>query len=178
MCLVERSERLVDFMSNTNSDQGQASYEYGGYAAQQQPIYSANSQGETPQRGYPHTGYAPADVSGYQQQDTSQQQQQQMTSQQQQYYQPPFTTPIDVSPYERTSMGMKARHAGMLSYLFGWVTGLVVLLLERDNRFARFHAMQSVLFFGFLGILDRVLSWMPFGFDHSIDTVIGIVTIV
>src|SRR5579859_5459671 len=168
-------------MSNTNSEQGQASYEYGGYAAQQ-PIYPVNSQDEMPQSTYPHTGYASAGAPAYQQQEQytyqQKQQQQQSTSQQQQYYQPPFTTPIDVSPYERTSMGMKARHAGMLSYLFGWVTGLVVLLLERDNRFARFHAMQSVLFFGFLGILDRVLSWMPFGFDHSIDTVIGIVTIV
>ncbi|HLZ61019.1 MAG TPA: hypothetical protein VKR06_29055 [Ktedonosporobacter sp.] len=178
-------------MSNTNANQDQATYEYGGYAAQQ-PAYADNSPDEVPQSSYPHTAYAPADLPsysqeqpyGYQQPTQGGGQQQQYEYQQpplgaqQQYYQPPFTTPGDVSPFESTSMGMKARTAAMLGYLFGWATGLAVLLLERDNRFVRFHAMQSLLFFGSLSILDRVLSWMPFGLDHGIDTVVGIVMVV
>ena len=60
----------------------------------------------------------------------------------------------DVGPYESTSLGMRARTAGWLCYLFGWVTGLIFFLLERENRFVRFHAMQSLLFFGILSVLE------------------------
>ncbi len=61
-----------------------------------------------------------------------------------------------------TGMGMKARTAGWLSYLFGWVTGLIFFLLERENRFVRFHAAQSILFFGGLSIVQWLLSYLPF----------------
>jgi uncharacterized membrane protein len=83
----------------------------------------------------------------------------------QQYgYQQPYGAPQmgDVGPFDRTSLGMRARTAGLLCYLFGWVTGLIFLLLERDSRFVRFHAMQSILFFGTLSILEEVFSHLPF----------------
>ena len=84
---------------------------------------------------------------------------------QQQYdYQQPSSVlaPGEVGPFEMTSMGMKARTAGWLSYLFGWATGLLFLLLERENRFVRFHAMQSLLFFGALSILGTVFNYIPY----------------
>ncbi len=68
----------------------------------------------------------------------------------------------DVGPYEATSLGMRARTAGLLCYLFGWVSGLIFFLLERENRFVRFHAMQSLLFFGILSILEGIFSYLPF----------------
>ena len=68
----------------------------------------------------------------------------------------------DVGPYETTSLGMRARTAGLLCYLFGWVSGLIFFLLERENRFVRFHAMQSILFFGILSALEWVFSYLPF----------------
>jgi uncharacterized membrane protein len=74
--------------------------------------------------------------------------------------QTPYTG--DVGPYETTSLGMRARTAGLLCYLFGWVTGLIFFLLERENRFVRFHAMQSILFFGILSVLEGFFSYMPF----------------
>jgi uncharacterized membrane protein len=83
---------------------------------------------------------------------------------QQQYgYQPPYGAPQmgDVGPLDRTSLGMRARSAGLLCYLFGWVTGLIFFLLERESRFVRFHAMQSILFFGTLSILEGVFSRLP-----------------
>jgi uncharacterized membrane protein len=83
----------------------------------------------------------------------------------QQYgYQQPYGAPQmgDVGPFDRTALGMRARTAGWLCYLFGWVTGLIFLLLERDSRFVRFHAMQSILFFGTLSILEEVFSHLPF----------------
>ena len=46
----------------------------------------------------------------------------------------------------------------MLCYLVGWVTGLVFLLLEQDNRFVRFHALQSIVVFGTVTVISIVLS--------------------
>ncbi len=83
----------------------------------------------------------------------------------QQYgYQQPYGAPHmgDVGPFDRTSLGMRARTAGLLCYLFGWVTGLIFFLLERESRFVRFHAMQSILFFGILSVLEWVFSHLPF----------------
>ena len=56
-----------------------------------------------------------------------------------------------------TSMGMEPNVAAGLSYVLGWITGLVFFLMEKQNRFVRFHAMQSILFFGGLSILGIVL---------------------
>lgn len=59
-------------------------------------------------------------------------------------------------------MGMKVRTAGLLCYLFGWIGGLVFLFLEPRNRFIRFHAIQSILFFGAITILGWVFGFFPF----------------
>ncbi len=47
--------------------------------------------------------------------------------------------------------------AGMLCYLFGWVSGLVFLLLDR-RPFVRYHAAQSVALFATLSIALLVLG--------------------
>lgn len=38
--------------------------------------------------------------------------------------------------------------AGMLCYLFGWITGVIFLLLDpyKNDKFVRFHAFQSIFF--------------------------------
>lgn len=37
--------------------------------------------------------------------------------------------------------------AAMLAYSLGWLTGALFLVLEKNSRFVRFHAWQSVLTF-------------------------------
>jgi uncharacterized membrane protein len=44
-----------------------------------------------------------------------------------------------------TSTGRAANVAGLLSYILGPITGVLFLVLEKENRFVRFHAMQSVV---------------------------------
>jgi uncharacterized membrane protein len=51
---------------------------------------------------------------------------------------------------EPTSTGLDARLASVLCYAGWWVTGLVFLFAERQNRSVRFHAAQSLLVFGAL----------------------------
>lgn len=57
---------------------------------------------------------------------------------------------------------------GALAYALGPVSGLVVLLYRGEDRFVRFHALQSVIGGGLLvlaGGLLRLLSGLPvFGF--------------
>ncbi len=125
-----------------------------GQEAQQQPPTgsTADQQGLPPEQGG-YQQYTPP--GGYQP----------YTPGPQQYgYQQPYSASHmgDVGPYESTSLGMRARTAGWLCYLFGWVTGLIFFLLERENRFVRFHAMQSLLFFGILSVLEGVFSYVPF----------------
>jgi uncharacterized membrane protein len=47
-----------------------------------------------------------------------------------------------------SSTGLDPKIAAMLSYLVGWVTGLIFYVIERDNRYVRFHAMQSIIGLG------------------------------
>jgi uncharacterized membrane protein len=51
---------------------------------------------------------------------------------------------------------------GLLCYLGIWVTGIIFFILEQKNRWVRFHAAQSIVVFGGLGILNAILGWIPF----------------
>jgi uncharacterized membrane protein len=61
-----------------------------------------------------------------------------------------------------TSTGLNQNVAGLLCYLIGWITGLIFFLIEKENRFVRFHAMQSMITFGGLTILFMVIAYIPF----------------
>ena len=62
---------------------------------------------------------------------------------------------------EKTSTGLEANVAGLLCYVAGWISGLVFLLIEKDNKFVRFHAIQSIIVFGVLSVASIVLGWIP-----------------
>jgi uncharacterized membrane protein len=62
---------------------------------------------------------------------------------------------------EKTSTGLDANVAAALSYLVGFVTGLIFLLVEKDNKFVRFHAMQSTLVFAGIVAVDILLQIVP-----------------
>jgi uncharacterized membrane protein len=44
----------------------------------------------------------------------------------------------------KSSTGLDENVAGLLSYIT-WILGLIFFLIEKDSRFVRFHAMQSIL---------------------------------
>ncbi|KYH24078.1 hypothetical protein HAPAU_41570 [Halalkalicoccus paucihalophilus] len=54
--------------------------------------------------------------------------------------------------------GLDENVAGALSYLFGFVTGLIFFLIEKENDFVRFHAAQSMAFSGLLFVAYIALS--------------------
>ncbi len=63
---------------------------------------------------------------------------------------------------EKSSTGLDENVAGLLCYVLGWVSGLVFFLLEQENKFVRFHSIQSSLVFGVITVASIVLGWIPF----------------
>ncbi len=45
-----------------------------------------------------------------------------------------------------SSTNLDPRVAGLLCYLFGWIGGLIFLLIEKEDHTVRFHALQSIFF--------------------------------
>lgn len=66
-------------------------------------------------------------------------------------------------PREPSSTGLDAHVAAALAYLAGPFSGVLVLLAERTNSDVRFHAWQSVLGLGGLGLIVVVLMALAFG---------------
>src|SRR5712691_9664175 len=71
-----------------------------------------------------------------------------------------------------TTLGLDERLERVLAYAFGWVSGLILFLLEK-NRNVRWHAAQSMVTFGILslvqlavsilkGVLGITIGWIPF----------------
>ncbi|ACX73564.1 protein of unknown function UPF0132 [Methanocaldococcus vulcanius M7] len=59
------------------------------------------------------------------------------------------------------ALGLDRNIEGALCYLLFWISGLIFLLLERDDDFIRFHAMQSFITFLSLNILAVIFSSIP-----------------
>jgi uncharacterized membrane protein len=61
----------------------------------------------------------------------------------------------------KTSTGLDENVAGLLCYVLGWVSGLVFFLIEKENKFVRFHALQSIIVFGVLTLAGFIIDWIP-----------------
>ena len=74
------------------------------------------------------------------------------------------------APAASPTAGMEENVAGLLCYVFGWITGLIFFLIDK-RPFVRFHAAQSiglsialiVVYFG-IGIVFAMLHFMSMGF--------------
>ena len=82
----------------------------------------------------------------------------------------------------KSSTGLDENVAALLSYIFGWVSGLIFFLIEKDSRLVRFHAMQSILLNVAAAILGIVL-WFVWVFgvlifaavNETLASLIGLV---
>ncbi len=53
----------------------------------------------------------------------------------------------DGSPLRGSSTGLNSNVAAVFAYLLGFISGVTMLIIEREDRYVRFHALQSVLVF-------------------------------
>ena len=80
-----------------------------------------------------------------------------------------------------SSTGLSPRLAAALAYGGWWVTGLIIWFLERRDRFARFHAAQSVVTFGAIAVVVVLfgtlaaasLSFLPSAFTALLSVAVG-----
>ncbi len=56
-----------------------------------------------------------------------------------------------------SSTGLPPRTGAVLAYLAWWVTGGLMLLVERRDRFVRFHAAQSLAGLGAVWLLGAIV---------------------
>lgn len=57
-----------------------------------------------------------------------------------------------------SSTGLSPNVAAALSYVFGFISGIVFLLVEKENQYVRFHAAQSIVFSVAMVILNIALT--------------------
>lgn len=61
----------------------------------------------------------------------------------------------------KTSLGMEPNVSGLLSYILGLVSGIIFYVLEKENKFVRFHAMQSIIVSAVFFVLSMALGFIP-----------------
>ncbi len=151
-------------MGQDPNQQSQYGRGYGGYTQPPRPSDTFDSQQYGQQQG------------SYQQSSYGQQQQQQQSG----TYQPPGSAARGTGAHDSTSTGLNGRTEALLSYVLGWFSGLIFFVIERKNRFVRFHAAQSFIFFGIVSvvyIVIRLLSIIPvLGF--LLSPVLGCATLI
>jgi uncharacterized membrane protein len=118
----------------------------------QQDLHPQNHQDSY--QGYLGWSQEPPHTSEYQQEEPRH------TFQQQEYQSPRGFEPISYIQQEQVQPALALNYtslAAILCYSIGWLTGLLFLLFTRENRFVRFHALQSLAFFGSINLLDIAL---------------------
>ncbi len=70
---------------------------------------------------------------------------------------------------------MNEKTKAAVSYVLGWITGLIMLVIEKDNKYVRFHAMQSVVVSGIMSILIAIVRLVPF-LGGLVGWALGVVT--
>ena len=75
----------------------------------------------------------------------------------------PGSNPQPATP--STGSGLDPKIAAALSYI--WIVGLIFFFIEKENRFVRFHAVQSIIFgiasmviIGVLAVLAVILTFV------------------
>ncbi|MFC6733197.1 DUF4870 domain-containing protein [Haladaptatus sp. GCM10025707] len=71
------------------------------------------------------------------------------------------TQPMDETQVTRESgTGLDENVAGALSYLLGFITGIIMYFVEPENEFVRFHAAQSIALSAVIVVISIVLSFI------------------
>lgn len=60
-----------------------------------------------------------------------------------------------------TALGVSQNVAAALAYLLGWISGIIVLVVEKENQYVRFHAMQSIAVFVPLTVISFAAGYIP-----------------
>ena len=92
--------------------------------------------------------------------------------------------PAPIAAGAAPTTGLQENVAGFLCYILGWVTGLVFFLIDKRPS-VRFHAMQSMIAFGALFVIQWVFVWggwfggiLGYALMGMVGSVIGLLALV
>jgi uncharacterized membrane protein len=81
---------------------------------------------------------------------------------------------------QKSALGLDGNVTALIGYLFG-IVALILIFIEKDNKFVRFHALQSVLWsvLFLVGIFAIIIVGMILGFvgamiSESLGMIIGL----
>ena len=79
----------------------------------------------------------------------------------------------------KTSVGVQANLAALFCYLpyIGIIAAILFVILEKESKYVRFHAIQSIIVSGFFIILSSVLGMIPV-IGWGLLPIVGIVGII
>jgi uncharacterized membrane protein len=69
--------------------------------------------------------------------------------------QPPILQP------DSSSTGLDPKVAGLLCYLGGFITGIIFLVLEKQSRFVKLHAVQSIVVSVSVIVISFIIGLIP-----------------
>lgn len=78
----------------------------------------------------------------------------------------------------KTSTGLEENVAGLLCYIAGWISGIIFLLIETENKVVRFHAVQSIIVFGIITIIDAFIWIFPHPVDRTLNWILWAVAFI
>ena len=75
---------------------------------------------------------------------------------------------VDSDFSKKSSTGMEPKIAVLLAYLFSWLGGLIILLIEKENKFVKWNALQAlilgicefIIMIVFFWILSPIFAWI------------------
>lgn len=67
----------------------------------------------------------------------------------------------DITNNGKSSLGMEENVAALLAYVLGFITGIIFFAIEKESKFVKFHAMQSILLSAFMFALTTILGFIP-----------------
>jgi uncharacterized membrane protein len=67
----------------------------------------------------------------------------------------------DGSSTRGSSTGLNSNVAAAFAYLLGFISGVTMLIIEREDRYVRFHAVQSVLVFLAALVATMIAASLP-----------------
>jgi len=81
------------------------------------------------------------------------------------------------SPTNATKKSNNQNLKAALTYLLGFITGIIFILIEKEDQFVRFHAMQSIVIFGAIFVFNMAAGFVPI-FGALANALVSIVTLV
>jgi uncharacterized membrane protein len=82
---------------------------------------------------------------------------------------------------QKSAIGLDGNITAVLGYIIG-IIALILVFIEKDNRFVRFHALQSVLWFAIcivgiivVAIVGTILALVLSQVSGSLGTVAGLI---